>query len=242
MNIFGEEYNKYRCIGNSERKLREFGLNQIENVFSYLGYSVSTQHSIYLSGLWSLNVVEKNELLIKQGDFNQSIFFIISGTLRFHVDIENSDKTVMILDDGNFALAKNAFVRGEGSIISISACQRTYLLEMRIEDYRRYCQSQFGDILGSVLAIMLGRYEIYQHNLYLLLRRSCIEKINGLYALHPSLFLNTSNIFLAALLNIKSETLSRTKQKLGVNKKIYFEKRLGYSRKPRLNKSSTNIY
>jgi len=104
MNYYNIRYSDETCGGKSDIVWREFGIQQLANLYKYFGFVISDELIPLIVNNVEYKAIPKNENIIKEGEMCDLLFFLISGTVKQHVLIQGNRQVVHLLDEGNLSL------------------------------------------------------------------------------------------------------------------------------------------
>lgn len=157
--------------------------------------------------------VEKNELLVVQGQTSQRTFFVGNGCLRiFFITEDGQEATRYLAFENNFATALCSFISKEPSLELIQALEPTSLLYISHKDFYH---------LLEIIPSWEKFYRHYLENAYVnntnrlmsFLTLDATERYKQLLHSNPKVVQRLPNKIVATYLNISQETLSRLKSK-----------------------------
>lgn len=217
MNFYGKLYSEDTLQSMSQKKIFQYGIQQLYKFFSFCKSPiVDVKHHQFFEKLWELRIYKKNSLLVSNGEANDSIFFIISGSIRFFNKVHNEEHTLMLLSEGNFVFDINDATHDPKSIINIATCQKTYILEMSKANFDLYMQSEYRPFFESTQNYLIKNYYVYLHQIMVILRLRSLDKVKALFEINAELFKTVQGKYIACFLDLKTETLSRVRHKLAI--------------------------
>jgi CRP-like cAMP-binding protein len=157
--------------------------------------------------------VEKNELLVIQGQTSQRMYFVCNGCLRiFFITEEGQEATRYLGFENNFVTALSSFILNEPSIEFIQALEPTELLYISHQDFYHLLESipNWGNFHRHYLEMA---YVINTKRLMSFLTQNATERYKQLLDTNPKIVQRLSNKIVSSYLNISQETLSRVKSK-----------------------------
>lgn len=215
MNIFGNVYSTDSIPIHRKGKMLQFGVSQMYKLFDYVGKPIKGEDErLLFESLWQHKILKKNSLLVKEGEPNESIYFVLEGSLMLYNDINFEQHIFMLLNEGNFVLTLNSFKRGGNSLVNIAACQTTHLLEINRKNIQLLAETEYGSHFSQIIDHLIGEYDKYLHKIMLLLRLKSQDKLLALYELNPELVKTVPGKYIAAFLDLQTETFSRVRKKL----------------------------
>lgn len=157
--------------------------------------------------------VEKNELLVMQGQTSQRTFFVGQGCLRiFFITEDGQEATRYIAFENNFATCLSSFIAKAPSLEFVQALIPSSLLYITHKDFYH------------LLEIIPSWEKFYRHylekayvnntnRLMSFLALDAKERYRQLLETNPEVVQRLPNKIVATYLNISQETLSRLKSK-----------------------------
>jgi CRP-like cAMP-binding protein len=154
---------------------------------------------------------KKGDYLTSQGQVENHIYFLNTGSTRSWFLQEGNEYTVDFHFDGDFATAYLSFITREPSLISIEALEDTeaYVISHRSLN-ELYVKHHSIEKIGRLIAE-------YQYAKRLrkemdLLSKTAEERYGALFERNPALIQNTSVKHLSSYLGIQPESLSRIRK------------------------------
>lgn len=157
--------------------------------------------------------VEKNELLLIQGQTSQRTFFVGNGCLRiFFITEDGQEATRYLAFENNFATALCSFISNEPSLEFIQALEPTELLYISHKDFYHLLDliPEWGKFYRHYLE---KAYVNNTNRLMSFLTLDATERYKRLLNINPEIVQRLPNKIVATYLNISQETLSRLKSK-----------------------------
>ncbi len=154
--------------------------------------------------------VSKNELLIRQGELVNHLYFVNSGYLRaFHIGMNTGEEyTISLIPPGKMVSSYEGFQKGvkaPESIQALSACEliqiskRDYdALYERIKSWPEFCNSFYEEIILSSGERLLDMQ-----------RLSARDRYEKLVRKNPDLAMNIPVKYLASYIGVQPQSLSR---------------------------------
>ena len=154
----------------------------------------------------------KNEFLLKAAQCSNHLCFIQSGLLRLYVTVETREVTQWIGTPGHFLTDLSAFLFRVPARWNIQALTDTELFCISFDEYRNLGKElpRWHEIEKGFIARCFIQLEdrVFQH-----LHMSAEERYRQLFASNPELFNQVSLQYLASMLGMTPETLSRLRKK-----------------------------
>lgn len=157
--------------------------------------------------------ISKGEYFSKRGRVCDKLIFIVSGYLRVFVETEDREVTQWISCPGGFVTDLSSFIfqtPGRWNMQALTDCE---LLEISREEYDQLCKSLPAwkdlDRLFIVKCFAFMEERIFSH-----LHMSSEERFNQLMKTQPELFNLVPLQYLASMLGMTPETLSRLRKRM----------------------------
>ncbi len=158
---------------------------------------------------------KRNEFLHKGGNTCKEIAFILDGAVRSFYNINGNDITRFVLLKDAFVTALSSFIMQESSLENIQAITHVQALVVTKEDiealYRKYHHWE-----------TIGRMAIERSHLLLekrilaLISLTAEERYKALSIEQPELLRYIPLQYIASILGVKPETLSRIRKKMSM--------------------------
>ncbi len=154
---------------------------------------------------------KKNDWLIKEGDIERHIYFIISGAVRAFRITDDEDQTIRLGYKGNMITSISSFFTATPSAFSIEALRKTEVSIITKEKFLAFVQQDekhlkaYQTILENLVVQQMER-EID------LLTHSPVERLFRVINRSPQLFQEIPLKYIASYLRMTPETLSRIKK------------------------------
>lgn len=148
---------------------------------------------------------------IRAGDLTPELALIETGYLRmFRLD-EGKDTTVWIGGPGKFITSLSSFVDQRPSTWNIETLTRSQLHLIKRDSHFRLC-GEFREWLEFENILLSKAIAALEYRNYELQKLSAEDRYLGLFEKNPSLFLEVPAKYIASLLGISEETLSRLRK------------------------------
>lgn len=157
--------------------------------------------------------IKKNELIIKIGEKNNYLSFIISGVLRdYYIDDKGSDITHFFSCEGGMC-GGQALISDEPSAICTEALTDCTLLRCPVSDFKRIVaeNAEAAKMYMWLLEKSLA-YKIRRENSFL--TKSAAERYISFKAENPTLEKRINQKYIASYLGITPVSLSRIRRAL----------------------------
>lgn len=167
----------------------------------------------FLSSFIPLNV-SKNQLLLRENQRADQIFFINKGCLRlYYSNTDHSISTRFMAFENTFLTSILSFISREPSLEYIEAVENSELLVISHHDFFRL-RKTIPEWDKMYIYILEYGLTVITSKLNSLLTQNASERYRNLLKNNPELVQRLSNVNLAAYLNISPETLSRIKSQI----------------------------
>lgn len=166
-----------------------------------------------LSSFKPLNV-SKNQLLLRENQTADQIFFINKGCLRlYYSNTDHSISTRFMAFENTFLTSILSFISREPSLEYIVAVENSELLVISHHDFFRL-REKIPEWDKMYIYILEYGLTVITSKLNSLLTQNASERYRNLLKNNPELVQRLSNVNLATYLNISPETLSRIKSQI----------------------------
>ncbi|MEM9649626.1 MAG: cyclic nucleotide-binding domain-containing protein [Bacteroidota bacterium] len=180
-----------------------------------------TQHSrlkekdkLEIAGYFKSLDFNNGELLLKESGYAKQLFFIEQGFVRSFYRLENgTEKTHWIYSDDDFVTSWYSFFTLEPSFESLQVLGKTSVYSISITDYKKLYKrnepfrTYMNGYYQQVIAEMDYLSKTFMH-------MSAKEKYLFLLETSPNLVREIKLGYLASLLDISQETLSRVRRQI----------------------------
>jgi len=140
MNLFFEQYSNDKLPAGSQNITVDFGFTQLEKLYYFLGFPRINDMKTHLRSSYKYVEFKKGTQLISKGDYCDSLFFIISGSIRiFTYTDDNYEQVFLLSNEGNIATSVTAFLKNQPSDIFMETCQKTKILALNKTALNRLC-------------------------------------------------------------------------------------------------------
>ena len=112
-----------------------------------------------VSRLFVLEYFNKNELILKEGNYCQKLYFIATGIVRFSLLIDGIDRTFVFRDEGAFCSDLESFLKKSPSKYTISTIEPTTVFSITYDNLKVfYNEITYGERFGrlNIEQIFLG--------------------------------------------------------------------------------------
>ena len=157
-------------------------------------------------------VFKKNELLLKQGQVCNSLFYIDEGYCKSYYEIEGDVKNTGFFFENEIATNIDSFGNGKESVFNIVACEPlTVIIFDKEKLFQIIKQNNEIETLGRNC---IRLFAIKQEEFSTLFKLySAQQRLEYLEANHPKVLQRVSLSQLASFLGVARETLSRIRKR-----------------------------
>lgn len=185
----------------------------LEKLKSNYGFSFSYDLINKFADVFSEIVLKKNDVLIRIGEKNSFIFFVVSGILRdYYIDDDGNDVTRFFTCEGGIC-GGEALISNEASTICTEALEDCILIRCHVSDFKSIIAScneaakAYIWLLESSLA-----YKIRRENSFLI--KSATERYIDFKRENPEIEKRVNQKYIASYLGITPVSLSRIRRAL----------------------------
>lgn len=185
----------------------------LEKLKSNYGFSFSYDLINKFADVFSEIVLKKNDVLIRIGEKNSFIFFVVSGILRdYYIDDDGNDVTRFFTCEGGIC-GGEALISNESSTICTEALEDCILIRCHVSDFKSIIAScneaakAYIWLLESSLA-----YKIRRENSFLI--KSATERYIDFKRENPEIEKRVNQKYIALYLGITPVSLSRIRRAL----------------------------
>ncbi len=156
---------------------------------------------------------KKSEILTRQGEIENRLFFINNGIVRLHHETNEKDITVNFAFPESFVSAYTSFLTNQPSefaIEALTACEFVYIT--RDDLFKLYAETSCGQALGRIFSERLFLYLSKRENDFML--KSPTERYLALFEEQPHLIQQIPQKYLSSYIGITPQALSRIRAKI----------------------------
>ena len=182
----------------------------IETYFGIGGNDLSS-----VGQLFTNTTLKKNEYLLKMNQYARSIHFVKSGYLRVYAYSESGEKeiTQWISNHGMFITDLSSFIFGTPSRWNIQALSDCELYTISREDYQSI--SNLVQNWAELEKLFIAKcFVTLENRVFGQLSMTAEEKVKNLLEVNPDIFLQVPLQYIASMLGMTPETLSRVRRKM----------------------------
>ena len=161
-----------------------------------------------LSDALKIKRILKKEILLKEGQVCNYIYFIEQGFLRSYYVNEGKEITGWFMKENDIIVSVNSFFKRLPSYENIQAIENSTLHYVHFDELQNIYKDFIEfNIIGRVLAEMY--YTLSEERLYGMRSHTAEERFNFLLDKHPEIIQRAPVGYIASYLGISLETLSR---------------------------------
>jgi len=187
----------------------------MDSFVSYLKtqFSVSPSTLEKIKTCFKTEVLKKGDFFVKQGRLANKLGFIDSGLIRIYAESEEKEVTQWISTPGYFITELASFVFEKPARLHLQAIEDTVLFTIDKQTHRELCTSHadWNELDKKFIAKCFVMLEdrIFSH-LYM----TAEDRFKLLMETQPELFNRVPLQYLASMLGMTPETLSRLRKKI----------------------------
>ncbi|MDE7399169.1 MAG: Crp/Fnr family transcriptional regulator [Oscillospiraceae bacterium] len=157
--------------------------------------------------------IKKGNTLIRIGEKNNYLFFVVSGILRdYYIDDDGNDITRFISQEGGIC-GGDSLISNEPSIICTEALENCVLLRCPVLDFKKIIENDSDGIKLYVWLLEKSlAYKIHRENSFLV--KNATERYIDFKCEKPGIENCISQKYIASYLGITPESLSRIRRAL----------------------------
>lgn len=182
-----------------------------KHIIDSFGFSVTDFENI--QGFFKPLEIEKGDYFLKQGQYSRRLGFVETGILREFLYVNEKEVTKWFSTSGYFAVDLTGFLQNQKSNVSYQALADTRLLIISKEDY-----DKIGDKVPTwdkLEKMFLTKcFSVLETRVISHLSMNAEERYKQLLDFQPMLFNQVPLNYLASMLGMTPETLSRVRHKL----------------------------
>lgn len=167
----------------------------------------------FIAAQFRKRVFDKKEIITRQGDMENYLSFIESGTVRFYIPDAESELTFNFSFDKEFTCAYDSFLTQTPSEYELQALTETTVWQISYDDLQNvYAQTQVGNYLGRFasekLFLAKSRRELS------LLKYNAKERYLRLFSEQPDILKLVPLKYIASYIGITPQGLSRIRRQI----------------------------
>jgi CRP/FNR family transcriptional regulator, anaerobic regulatory protein len=165
---------------------------------------------------FSLRKIKKKTMLIREGTICNEFYFINQGMIRTFIYDDGNEVTTWVALPGTIETSAQSFIRQTPSLVNLQAVNDCELLVMNRQDYYHLLNN--NKTFNSFAIQMLENFYLrVEDKFYSYLFLSAADRFRKMKAQFPQHFKEVPLKYLASILRVKPETLSRLRKKIAKN-------------------------
>ena len=176
-------------------------------------YVKAQEHELAeISSCFHRTDLKRKSIITRVGEIAKQLILIESGYLRMFRVENGKDNTLLIAGKGKFVTAISSFVHQQPSRWQIEALTDATIHLIKRDSHFRLCERHrcWLDFENMLLSKAIEALEFRN---YELMNLKAEERFRLLFERNSSLFLDVPSKYIASMLGISQETISRLKQK-----------------------------
>lgn len=156
--------------------------------------------------------LKNGEILVNAGDYNDNVYVVETGIIRFSDMNGESERTFAFGLPGTMFMSKHSFVKGLPSYYQIDACCDTNLLSIPARHYWNMV-SDYHEF--SQWALHMAQEELfYQERKNMVINGNAKERFNAMLKNRPEIMKHVQQKIIASYLGVTPQYLCRLKRSI----------------------------
>ncbi|PLX21630.1 MAG: Crp/Fnr family transcriptional regulator [Marinilabiliales bacterium] len=156
--------------------------------------------------------LKKNEIVVKEGEIFNSMYFVLNGCIRLYYNMDGYEKTAFFYTKGDFIRSVESYRHEVPIIENYQAIEDTVVVHfskaLLLDLVNRFSS------LERIAHIAIEQELISAQNIiYSFIAQSPEERYSDLISSNKELFLNVNQYYIASFLGITPESLSRIRKR-----------------------------
>ena len=174
--------------------------------------NISRSHLSEIESKFDLIDLPRKKSLVQAGEIANKLAVIESGYLRmFRTDNTGKETTVWIGGQGKFITSISSFIDRSASRWSIEAITSSKLHVIKVDSHFELC-SKFREWLEFENLLLTRALSALEYRTFELTSMKAEERFQVFFERNADLFLNVPSKYIASMLGVSEETLSRLKK------------------------------
>ena len=187
-----------------------------KSVYSLVNFT-DDEWTLFQNSL-SIRKITKKDFYIKKGEVCKDVSFITKGGFRSYYIIDGKEITSYFSFENDYVTDYESFLTKKPSLLNIQAIEDTELLVIPYDKMQQLYKTgsnaeRYGRLVAESLFVM-----VYQQKMEFMLYNP-EERYIRLLSQRPDLFQRVPQVYMASLLGITPETLSRIRKRMSIDKK-----------------------
>lgn len=163
----------------------------------------------YLAKVLVSKHFKKNEMLVKEGEICKYIYLIRNGLVRGYFNFEGKEITTWVSVDGEFVTSITGYFKNERASENIACIEDTYVECISYNDFH-FALKHYSE-MASMSQMVMEKYYLYAEYRAFVCRIPSSKKRYEYFVKnnHPEIIKRLPKKYLASLLSMRPETLSR---------------------------------
>ncbi|MBP2830791.1 Crp/Fnr family transcriptional regulator [Aquimarina sp. U1-2] len=175
-------------------------------------FGVTVEETNQISRFFLEHTLPKGEFFVEKGNYCNQLSFIHSGYLRVFAETEHKEVTQWISTPGYFVTDLSSLLFGTPSRFNIQALTDCSLYTIKRSDYQN-----LGNYIAkwdTIEKLFIAKcFVTLENRIFHQLSKSAEERYQELFSENPMLFNQIPLQYLASMLGMTPETLSRIRKK-----------------------------
>lgn len=161
-----------------------------------------------LAGILTFRELAKNEYFLQEGEVARSMGVVKRGMVRQFYRKKNHEVTEHITYENHLFVCLESFILQQPARLRVEAIEPSLIYELP-HDALHQCMEQNPELLRMYCAILESSLLISQRKADARCRQSAVERYRQLEREHPEIIKRVPQIYVASLLGMTPETISR---------------------------------
>ncbi len=157
--------------------------------------------------------LKKGDFFLRSGALCDKMAFIESGYLRMFDIVDGKEITLWIAGSGNFITSLSSFVFQTTNFWNIQAVTDSRLSVISRTDHLKLCKEQ-QKWLEFDNYLLAYSFSLLEKKMFSQLHTTAKERLENLLEQQPELFLNVPHQYIASMMGIAPESLSRLRKNI----------------------------
>ena len=187
----------------------------IDNLIDYFNRftSLDKNETTFLRDNIPIRDLDKNEVLLNQGDVSKEFYFIIQGCIRLFYQIETEEKTAFFYTENTFASSYQSFTKQTPSNHNLQSIEITRVAVISFDMAYKMLET-FPKFEFLARVMMEEELIIYQDIISSFVTLSPEQRYLRLLETESALLQRIPQYHLATYLGVAPETLSRIRKRI----------------------------